>query len=164
MWTPLPFLAIILLLSFYSDTLEPFSAGLAVGGMMVLSALWSSMDVVACQFRECCWAPWLRPNVSKLEESLAENVFGQHLVTSLVTRNIILTSRKVEPKKALVISFHGWTVASKNCVAKFVAESMYKVGMASKHMHFHLMEMADIYKLRVHDYATTEHLPPVGAL
>ena len=79
MWTPLPFLAIILLLPFSCDTLEPFSAGLAVGGMMVLSTLWSSMDVVACQFRECCGAPWLRPNVSKLEESLEENELARTL-------------------------------------------------------------------------------------
>jgi len=98
MWTPLRFLA-ILLLPFSCDTLEPFSAGgLAVGGWMVLSALWSSMDVVVCQIRECCGATWLRPSVSKLEKSLAENVFMQHLgITSLVTRSIRAHLRKVEP-------------------------------------------------------------------
>merc|ERR1719470_50159 len=117
------------------------------------------MDVVVCRFRECCGAPWLRPNVTKLEESLTENVFGQHLVTSLVTRSIRAHLRKVEPKKALVMSFHGWTGAGKNFVAKFVAESLYKEGMASKHvhlfistLHFPHMEMADIYKLRVQDW------------
>jgi len=159
MRSPLPFLAIILLLPFTCDTLEPFSAGLAVGGGMVLSALWSSREVVVCQFRECCGPPWLRPNVTKLEESLAENVFGQHLVTSLVSRSLRAHLRKVEPKKALVMSFHGWTGAGKNFVARFVAESLYKEGMASKHvhlfistLHFPHMEMADIYKLRVQDW------------
>ena len=29
--------------------LEPFSAGLAMGGGMVLSALWSSRDLVLCR-------------------------------------------------------------------------------------------------------------------
>merc|ERR1719147_115446 len=126
---------------------------------MVLSALWSSREVVVCQFRECCGAPWLRPNVTKLEESLAENVFGQHLVTSLVTRSIRAHLRKAEPKKALVMSFHGWTGAGKNFVAKFVAESLYKTGMSSKYVHLFIStlhfphpEMADIYKLRVQDW------------
>ena len=140
-------------------TLEPFSAGLAVGGGMVLSALWSSREVVVCQFRECCGAPWVRPNVTKLEQSLAENVFGQHLVNSLVTRSIRAHLRKSEPKKALVMSFHGWTGAGKNFVAKFVAESLYKAGMSSKYVHLFIStlhfphpEMADIYKLRVQDW------------
>jgi len=126
---------------------------------MVLSALWSSREVVVCQFRECCGAPWLRPNVTRLEESLAENVFGQHLVTSLVTRSLRAHLRKVEPKKALVMSFHGWTGAGKNFVAKFVVESLFKEGMNSKYvhlfistLHFPHMEMADIYKLRVQDW------------
>jgi len=147
------------MLPFSCIALEPFSAGLAVGGGMVLSALWSSREVVVCQFRECCGAPWLRPNVTKLEESLAENVFGQHLVTSLVTRSIRAHLRKAEPKKALVMSFHGWTGAGKNFVAKFVAESLYKAGMSSKYVHLFIStlhfphpEMADIYKLRVQDW------------
>merc|ERR1711915_1020688 len=97
-----------------SHGLEPFSAGLAVGGGMVLSALWSSRDVVVCQFKECCGKPWIRPNVSMLEQSLSQNVFGQHLVHSLVTRSIRAHLRKEEPKKALVMSFHGWTGAGKN--------------------------------------------------
>eukprot|EP00092_Neocalanus_flemingeri_P028033 GFUD01030436.1.p1 GENE.GFUD01030436.1~~GFUD01030436.1.p1 ORF type:complete len:340 (-),score=109.62 GFUD01030436.1:69-1088(-) len=154
---PLPL--VLLLLPLTVTCLEPFSAGLAVGGGMVLSALWSSREVVVCQFRECCGAPWVRPNVSRLEESLADNVFGQHLVTSLVTRSIRAHLRKLEPKKALVMSFHGWTGAGKNFVAKFVAESLYKEGMASKYvhlfistLHFPHMEMADIYKLRVQDW------------
>jgi len=154
-----PFLLLFLLLPPPMTCLEPFSAGLAVGGGMVLSALWSSREVVVCQFRECCGAPWLRPNVTRLEESLAENVFGQHLVTSLVTRSLRAHLRKVEPKKALVMSFHGWTGAGKNFVAKFVVESLFKEGMNSKYvhlfistLHFPHMEMADIYKLRVQDW------------
>jgi len=153
------FFILLLLLPLSCNSLEPFSAGLAVGGGMVLSALWSSRDVVVCQFRECCGAPWVRLNVTKLEESLAENVFGQHLVTSLVTRSVRAHLRKDEPKKALVMSFHGWTGAGKNFVAKFVAESLYKAGMASKFvhlfistLHFPHAEMADIYKLRVQDW------------
>jgi len=147
------------ILFFTSHGLEPFSAGLAVGGGMVLSALWSSRDVVVCQFKECCGKPWIRPNVSMLEQSLSQNVFGQHLVHSLVTRSIRAHLRKEEPKKALVMSFHGWTGAGKNFVAKFIAESLFKDGMSSKFVHLFIStlhfphnDMADIYKLRVQDW------------
>ena len=34
----------------------------------------------------------------------------------------IVIFRKADPQKALVMSFHGWTGAGKNYVAKFVAE------------------------------------------
>ena len=66
--------------------LEPLSAGLAVGGGMVLSAVWSARDQVLCQFRECCGSPWITPNLAPLEDSLEANVFGQHLVTRNIAR------------------------------------------------------------------------------
>ena len=60
--------------------------------------------------------------------------------------------------KALVTNFPYLTGVGKNCVAKFVAESLQKEGMDSKHvhlfistLHFPHMGMADIYKLRVQD-------------
>merc|ERR1719427_1321746 len=57
------------------------------------------------------------------------------------------------------MSFHGWTGAGKNFVAKFVAESMLRRGMKSKYvnllistLHFPHSDMSDIYKLRVQDW------------
>jgi len=126
---------------------------------MVLSALWSSKDTVMCQFRECCGLPWVNFNLSKLENSLTDNVFGQHLVNSLVAKSINAHLRKSEPKKALVMSFHGWTGAGKNYVAKFIAESIFKSGMSSKYVHLFISTLhfpndaeSDIYKLRLQDW------------
>ena len=48
------------------NSMEPFSAGLAVGGGMVLSALWSSRDKLMCQLSECCGGDWVRPEVSQI--------------------------------------------------------------------------------------------------
>jgi len=142
-----------------SAGLEPFSAGLAVGGGMVLSALWSGREVVMCQFGECCGQPWVRPNITRLEESLKENVFGQHLVSSLVPRSLRAHLKKKEPQKALVLSFHGWTGAGKNYVAKFIAEALYREGLASSFVHLFIStlhfphpDMADLYRLRVQDW------------
>ena len=94
-----------------------------------------------------------------LEERLEGNVFGQHLVTRLVTRAVRAHVRKSEPKKALVMSFHGWTGSGKNFVAKFIVESLFKLGLNSKFvhlfistLHFPNKDMSDIYKLRVQDW------------
>ena len=126
---------------------------------MVLSAVWSAREQVLCRWRECCEAPWLTPNLPALEERLEANVFGQHLVTRLVTRAVRAHVRKSDPKKALVMSFHGWTGSGKNFVAKFIAESLFKLGMNSKFVHlfnspYHFPDykMADIYRLRVQDW------------
>ena len=139
--------------------IEPFSAGLAVGAGMFVSALWSSRDKVVCQLTECCGGSWINPNVTLLAEKLHQNLFGQHLVTSLVTRAVRAHTRKNDPKKALVMSFHGWTGSGKNFVAKFIVESLYKLGMSSKYvhlfistLHFPNQEQSDIYKLNIQDW------------
>jgi len=140
-------------------SLEPLSTGLAVGGGLFLSALWSTKDVLVCQVRECCRPPWLTANATSLESKLVENVFGQHLVTSLVTRAVRAHLRKAQPSKALVLSFHGWTGGGKNFVARWVAEAVFSRGMASNFvhlfiatLHFPHRDQADIYKLQVQDW------------
>jgi len=152
-------LTCLLLTSREVGGLEPFSAGLAVGGGMVLSALWSGREAVLCQFKECCQAPWVKPNITKLEESLKENVFGQHIVANLVPKALRAHIKKKEPQKALVISLHGWTGAGKNFVSRFIAEALFSKGLASSFvhlfistLHFPHADMADVYRLRVQDW------------
>ena len=142
-----------------SGVVEPFSAGVAMGTGLVLSALWSSRDKLACKLTECCGGDWIRPELPQLEETLEENLFGQHLVTTIVTRAVRAHVRKKEPKKALVMSFHGWTGSGKNFVAKFVVESLFKLGLASQYvhlfistLHFPNQDQTDIYKLNVQDW------------
>jgi len=156
---PLLLLTCLLLTSREVGGLEPFSAGLAVGGGMVLSALWSGREAVLCQFKECCQAPWVKPNITKLEESLKENVFGQHIVANLVPKALRAHIKKKEPQKALVISLHGWTGAGKNFVSRFIAEALFSKGLASSFvhlfistLHFPHADMADVYRLRVQDW------------
>ena len=47
------------------------------------------------------------------------HLFGQPLVTQVVTRTLRSHIRKSSPSKALVLSFHGWTGGGKNYVAKY---------------------------------------------
>lgn len=56
--------------------------------------------------------------------------------------------------QALVMSFHGWTGGGKNFVSKFIAESIFKLGMRSDFVHvfvstvhFPHEQQADIYKV-----------------
>jgi len=97
--------------------------------------------------------------MTELQLEMEKHVFGQHLVHSLVLRSLKAHLRKQEPKKALVMSFHGWTGAGKNYVSKFIAESMFKKGLKSKYVHLFISTLhfpnegeADIYKLRIQDW------------
>jgi DNA-binding NtrC family response regulator len=99
--------------------------------------------------------PWIDRNVSRLEEAF-DNMFGQHLARSLVTKSVRAHMRRAEPSKALVLSFHGWTGAGKNYVSRFIAESMYKNGMKSKYVHLFMSPLhfpheseADLYKRNI---------------
>uniref|UniRef100_T1JCD4 Torsin-1A C-terminal domain-containing protein n=1 Tax=Strigamia maritima TaxID=126957 RepID=T1JCD4_STRMM len=44
----------------------------------------------------------------------------------------------MEPKKALTLSFHGWTGGGKNFVSKMIAEHLFKDGMDSQFVHMFL--------------------------
>ncbi len=98
-------------------------------------------------------------NFTRLEGELNRHVFGQHLVTSVVTRSLRSHVSKAQPAKALVLSFHGWTGAGKNYVARFVAESLYVRGLRSKYVHLFIATVhfpneakLDEYRLQLQDW------------
>lgn len=115
--------------------LDPLTGGLGVGAALFGSVLWSSKERVVCMFSECCREPYIRANLPGLKDNLRENVFGQHIVIDIVTRSLQAHMKKKEPKKALTLSFHGWTGSGKNFVSSFIAESLFKEGMKSKFVH-----------------------------
>ena len=66
-------------------------------------------ETIKCKLYECCQEPYLQFNLAKLERNLNNNLFGQPLV-----KNTLYTALKghfnlKDPKKALVLSFHGST-------------------------------------------------------
>jgi len=90
-----------------------------------------------------------------LEASLKEDLFGQH-----IAKNVILSALKdhfredASPKKALVLSLHGFTGTGKTFVSQFIINSMFKLGLQSKFVHlfagrthFPMESKADIYKV-----------------
>ncbi len=152
--------------------LDPFSAGAAMGIGAVSTALYTGWGRIQCQFKECCQPPWVTNNLTHFEGKLRQklrrpmlmsnylsgltrqHVFGQHLAVQVVTRALRAHLSKKEPRKALVLSFHGWTGGGKNYVARFVAESLFKEGLRSKFVHLFMStlhfpneELVDEYKV-----------------
>nr|XP_053648331.1 torsin-1A-like [Cherax quadricarinatus] len=122
---------------------------------------YAGFDKIRCTFYECCSdrADWIKPNITALTVALDSNLYGQHLVHHVVPRALKAHLLNKQPQKALVMSFHGWTGGGKNYVSKFIAESMYKLGMKSQYVHvfvstvhFPHERMADIYKLNLQDW------------
>lgn len=168
--------------------LEPVTTGLAVGAALVGTVGYGTW----CHFKECCSTPWIRyvtrlpvlckagfvrypffrHNVSLFDEKFDQNVFGQPLVKETVSRALRSHLRRIQtisaadksggPQKALVFSFHGWTGSGKNYVSRFIAESMFSQGLASKYVHFfsgplHFPETQapEIHQLHVQDIVRT---------
>nr|XP_045617061.1 torsin-1A-like isoform X1 [Procambarus clarkii] len=125
------------------------------------AALYAGFDRLRCTFYECCSprAEWIKPNISALIAALDSNLYGQHIVHQVVPRALKAHLFNDQPHKALVMSFHGWTGGGKNYVSKFIAQTIYKLGMKSQYVHmfvstvdFPHTEKADIYKLNLQDW------------
>ena len=153
---------VILLLLLNDVTgLEPVSTSVAVGIGLASSALYTSWDTLKCRWEnDCCSAPSIKHNVTEFEDLFDQYVYGQHLARDLISKALRSHLRKIDPsqrnspKKALVLSFHGWTGGGKNYVAKFIADALFAKGLNSKNvhlfvstLHFPIEDKTDLYKV-----------------
>ncbi|KAI6196324.1 putative RNA 3'-terminal phosphate cyclase-like protein [Aphelenchoides besseyi] len=91
---------------------------------------------VKCKFVECCDDTWIYTNASSnLHQLLDDKLYGQHLAKDIITRSIAAHMQNKKPKKALVLSLHGWTGAGKNYVSSILGKSLYHQGPESQYMH-----------------------------
>lgn len=66
-----------------------------------------------------------------------KNLFGQPLVKNTLINALKSHFSIKNPKKALVLSFHGSTGVGKNFVSQFIADSLFAKGSRSKfYKHF----------------------------
>merc|ERR1719334_1861009 len=117
--------------SWWSDTWS--SAGLA--SKKAGSALFTGMREFACLQVECCSSAWRPADYDKLQSLLSDNLVGQHIAQDMIVRALRGHARNKSPSKPLVLSLHGWTGSGKNFVSKFIADSFYTLGLASKFVH-----------------------------
>lgn len=99
------------------------------------SAIFKGMKELACLKMECCTSSWRPANHTRLQELLREHLVGQHIAQDLLLRALRGHQRSAAPSKPLVMSLHGWTGSGKNFVSQFIADSFYRLGMASKFVH-----------------------------
>lgn len=122
---------------------EPITAGFAALGLTA-SAGYAGYEYIKCKMHECCDNKWVQLNMSGLRRDFDENLFGQHLVQSVVLPSLAGHMSDPNPQKALVLAFHGWTGGGKNHVAKMIVKNLYAEGLKSNY---------------VHQYIATEHFP-----
>lgn len=116
-------------------TAEPFSfliGGAAVAG---LSIFYGTFRYTKCKFYECCTDDWLLLNKTGLVKVMRQRLYGQHLAQQTVVAAIESHWNNKNPKKALVMSFHGWTGSGKNYLSSMIAESMFLKGLKSDFVH-----------------------------
>lgn len=71
----------------------------------------------------------------ELEQLLKSKLFGQHIAEFAVPRILRGFYRNKNPKKALVMSFHGLTGSGKNYISNIIANSTYEKGTGSSFVH-----------------------------
>ena len=88
-------------------------------------------------------------DIMKLQESLSERLFGQHIVQEKLFQAVASHYKEIDKsQKPLVMSFHGTQGTGKNFVSNFIAEAVFKKGTASQYYHvFHGSQYGDVDKL-----------------
>ncbi|XP_064458119.1 torsin-1A-like [Ornithodoros turicata] len=148
------FIGLLLNLHF-CNAIEPVTVifGIAAIGVSVLYAKWQA---VQCTY-ECCATPWVKDNIKGLENTMRTRLHGQPLVHQTVISAIKEHLRNPNPRKALVLSFHGWTGGGKTYASTMIADALYENGMDSKFVrlyvstkHFPHQDEVPKYKKQLH--------------
>ncbi|XP_032082875.1 torsin-3A [Thamnophis elegans] len=109
-----------------------------------------------CGFGRCCPTGDCRVvnNITGLELVLSKRLHGQHLAKIIVLKAVQDFLETPQPKKALTLSFHGWSGTGKNFVARLMAEHLYRDGLKSdcvkifiSVLHFPHLDYMDLYKV-----------------
>ncbi|KAM9327028.1 torsin-1A-like [Gastrophryne carolinensis] len=79
-------------------------------------------------------------NTTALHQDIDNNIFGQHLARRVVLKAVPGFFNR-NPKKPLVLSFHGWTGTGKNYISQILIRHIYPEGLRSKHVHLFTAEL-----------------------
>ncbi len=99
---------------------------------------------------ETCSTRHVRPSsaaIKYIQSNLQDNLFGQHLAQALIIPAIKGHLDEGSPKKALVLSLHGWSGSGKTFTTQLISKSLYELGDNSKFIKF---------------YSPTYHFPDPG--
>jgi len=93
--------------------------------------------------------------MTKFREQFRRQVFGQPLVENLVSNAVAAHFKSLEPKKALVLSFHGWPGVGKNFVSSLLVESIFKEGLKSTFYKNYNARIDFTLESKLHEYQDT---------
>ncbi|XP_030210193.1 torsin-1A-like isoform X2 [Gadus morhua] len=71
-----------------------------------------------------------------LEADLGRNLFGQHIASEVIVNAVTGFMNNDNPKKPLVLSFHGTAGTGKTLASQLIVKNIYKKGMDSRFVHF----------------------------
>ncbi|CAL8239595.1 unnamed protein product [Gadus morhua 'NCC'] len=90
--------------------------------------------------KEYCNREWITldsKGVGKgLEADLGRNLFGQHIASEVIVNAVTGFMNNDNPKKPLVLSFHGTAGTGKTLASQLIVKNLYKKGMDSHFVHF----------------------------
>ncbi|CAG9532060.1 unnamed protein product [Cercopithifilaria johnstoni] len=116
---------------------EPLSVLVGTG-----SAIAASLSIfsyyIRCKLFECCNSRWVRGSYTGLQHSMHTRLYGQHLAKETIITAAIAHWENPNPKKALVMSFHGWTGCGKNYLSSMIVDNLYTKGMKSEYVHVYI--------------------------
>ncbi|XP_063792702.1 prosalusin [Pseudophryne corroboree] len=92
------------------------------------------LSALPCSFYSFCECGF-HIDSKALDCDLTSNVFGQHLAKELVVKALKQFVESDNPRKPLVLSFHGWSGTGKTFVSSLLVKHLYKEGNRSPYVH-----------------------------
>ncbi|XP_031782684.1 torsin-like protein [Nasonia vitripennis] len=89
-----------------------------------------------CKMYECCDDDTIPRSTYLLLHNMKAKLYGQQIAKDLVFSAIHSHVFHSNPRKPLVLSFHGLPGSGKNYVVSMIANALYKKGEKSSHYHF----------------------------
>lgn len=91
---------------------------------------------------------------------MKSKLFGQHIAEFALPKILGGFYRNKNPKKALVLSFHGLTGSGKNYITNIIANSTYVKGTGSSYVHVYSGTKDFPHKEQVPQYMVSEFSRP----
>ncbi|BHF62786.1 chaperone cofactor-dependent protein refolding [Sparganum proliferum] len=137
----MPVHLLILLLSLLSESVA------FITGFPFISAY----DHLECLARECCKKA-VHFDSSKLREDLRSRLHGQHIAEERLYSHAHMDDPN--PRKALVLSLHGFTGVGKNFASSIIVSNILRKGEQSRFYHFYDSTIHFPHEDLVEDYKT----------
>ena len=79
--------------------------------------------------------------LKQLWADLKSRLFGQHIAAEVIMKAVNGLMNNDNPKKPMVLSFHGRTGTGKNLACELIVKNIYKEGMDSRFVHYFNSEL-----------------------